>query len=200
MKTIRQILIFAGSLIAVAAIVTAIGCEKETIEPSTTSQALARKGGNGKGTGGNTPAPDTLLQYCGITLSDTGSWYPTVQLNNIAWRKETRYSYDPVTAGYTHPYDVLILTCNPAVIPGKTVTCYMLLADQCQGRPVCSKGNGLYLSQVTTCATTGYFCLPIGVSWLNPSVPTYTGVIVVGTSDGCLYYSQPFNFEPPRVL
>lgn len=183
-------------------------CQKpdDTVTDVTNStDMLARRGGNGNGRGNGRPndtttTPDTLLAYCGITLSDTGSWYPTVTLNNIRWRKQTGYSYDPATGGYTYPYDILVIDFDSITIPNKTVNCYLLLADHCEGRVVCSKGNGLYLSQVTTCNNTNRFWLPIGTSWLNPNVPTYTGVILVGTTDGCLYYSQPFTFEPPRIL
>jgi len=165
------------------------------------TQIVARKGGNGNGKGKDTvTTPDTLLSYCGITLSDTGSWYPTVQINNLRWSKLTRYNYDPNTGTNSYPTDNLIINFDPVTITGKTVNCYMLLADQCQGRVACSKSNGLYLSQVTTCNSTTQFCLPIGVTWLSPYVQTYTGVIMVGTTDGCLFYGQPFSFEPPRIL
>lgn len=186
-----------------------VGCEKSETGTGTITNPTDRRGnGNGRGnntggtTGGTTTTTsnDSLLRACGITLSDTGSWYPTVQVNNIRWRKVTGYSYDPATGGNTYPYDILVIEFDAPVITGKTVNCYMLEADQCQGRVVCNKMNGINLSQVTTCNTTTQFWLPIGVTWLNPYVTTYTGVISVGTTDGCIYMSQPFSFEPPRIL
>lgn len=187
---------------------TFIACDKADDPNSslTTTEALARKGGNGKGpnsggaTGGSGTSNDSLLNACGIILSDTGQWYPTVTVNNFRWSKRTGYSYDQSTGGYTYPYDILVIDFDPVTIPGKTVNCYMLFADQCQTRVVCNKMNGLEVSQVITCNSTNQFFLPIGITWLNPNVQTYTGYVYVGTTDGCIHLSQRITFEPPRIL
>lgn len=195
--------VLAIGFVIAASVSSFMACEKSTI---TEQEPSFRRGGNGNGRGNNsgttttTYASDSILDACGVLRSDTGWWYPAVQINNLTWRKQTGYSRDPNTGLYTYPYDILVINMDPVTIPGKTVNCYTLLADQCQGRVVCTKSNGLYLSQVTTCNPTGQFWLPIGTTWLNPNVQTYTGIIMVGTTDGCLYYSQPFTFEPPRIL
>jgi hypothetical protein len=178
-----------------------VSCEKDTPQTSVT-QPLGKKGGRGNNTGGSgsTIDRDSLLAACGIVLADTGQSYPTVQLNNLRWRKQTGYSYDQSTGGYTYPYDILIIEFDSASIPGKVANCYMLFADHCQTRVVCNRMNGLAVSQVTTCNGTTRIFLPIGVSWLNPYEPLYTGYIYVGTEGGCIYLSQRFTFEPPRIL
>lgn len=177
-----------------------VGCEKETLD--STPEASMRKGGRNNTGGSTTPVSpsDSILNACGIVLSDTGQSYPTVQLTNLRYRKQTGYSFDPATGGYTYPYDILIIEFDNAVIAGKTVNCYMLFADQCQTRVVCSRMNGLAVSQVTTCNNINRIILPIGTSWLNPNVAMYTGYIYVGTTDGCSALSQRFTFEPPRIL
>jgi hypothetical protein len=204
MKYIRN----AQILILIAVSITTISflsCEKQSAN-TVTAEPLLRKGGNGKNNngGGISPADsafrDSLFTACGMSITDTGCTYQTVVLNNITSRHLTRYSYDPATGANTHPYDNIIISFDPPVIQGKVINCYMLLADQCQGRPVCTKMNGIYASQVTTCGTLPTFCLPIGVTWLNPNVQTYTGFIYIGTVGGCVYLSQPFTFEPPRIL
>lgn len=178
---------------------TFVGCEKESSTP--TAEATFKKGGrNNTGGSGDTTNRDSLLNACNIVLADTGQSYPTVQLTNLRWRKQTGYSYDQSTGGYTYPYDILIIEFDAPVIAGKTVNCYMLFADQCQSRVVCNRMNGLAVSQVTTCNPTTRFFLPIGNTWLNPYVQTYTGYIYVGTVGGCIYLSQRFTFEPPRIL
>lgn len=186
---------------------TFIACDKADDPNSSlsTTEILARKGGNGNGKGGSTgggstTSNDSLLNACGIVLADTGQSYPTVQLTNLRWRKQTGYSFDPATGGYTYPYDILIIEFDNAVVAGKTVNCYMLFADQCQGRVVCNRMNGLEVSQVITCSSVNRFIIPIGISWLNPNVQTYTGYVYVGTTDGCIRLSQRFTFEPPRIL
>lgn len=179
---------------------TFIACEKSEVQPTPT--ALSKKGGRNNTGGSTTPVSpgDSILNACGIVLSDTGQSYPSVQLANLRYRKQTAYSFDPATGGYTYPYEVLIIEFDNAVIAGKTVNCYMLFADQCQTRVVCSRMNGLAVSQVTTCTNTNRIILPIGTSWLNPNVASYTGYIYVGTTDGCSALSQRFTFEPPRIL
>lgn len=180
---------------------TFVGCEKDSTGPNQITEATFKKGGrNNTGGSGDTTNRDSLLNACNIVLADTGQSYPTVQLTNLRWRKQTGYSYDQATGGYTYPYDILIIEFDNAVIAGKTVNCYMLFADQCQTRVVCNRMNGLAVSQVTTCNTTNRIILPIGISWLNPNVPSYTGYIYVGTVGGCIYLSQRFTFEPPRIL
>lgn len=183
-------------------LITVVACDKKedaTIQPS--SIFLSKKGGkNNTGGSGDTTNRDSLLNACGIILADTGQSYPTVQLTNLRWRKQTGYSYDQATGGYTYPYDILIIEFDNAVIAGKVVNCYMLFADQCQTRNVCNRMNGLAVSQVTTCNNTNRIFLPIGTSWLNPYTPSYTGYIYVGTEGGCIYLSQRFTFEPPRIL
>lgn len=187
-------------LIALSLTATFMACEKDVVTPS--SEPLARRGGRNNTGGSTTPVVnnDSILNACGIVLADTGQSYPTVQLTNIRWRKQTGYSFDPATGGYTYPYDILTIEFDNAIIAGKTVSCYMLFADQCQGRVVCNKMNGLAVSQVTTCTNTNRITLPIGTSWLNPYVASYTGYIYIGTTDGCSALSQRFTFEPPRIL
>lgn len=203
----KKLLLFVG-ILSFISIGTFIACDKAD-DPSSSvqsSEALTRKGGNGKGpnsgggTGGTVTNNDSLLNACGIVLADTGQSYPTVQLTNLRWYKQTAYSFDPATGGYTYPYDVLIIDFDAPVIAGKVVNCYMLFADQCQTRIVCNRMNGLAVSQVTTCTNTNRIILPIGISWLNPNTPSYTGYIYVGTEGGCIYLSQRFTFEPPRIL
>lgn len=203
--------------IIVAVIATGMAfnaCEKTEISNTTNTELPkfeARKGGNGRGNGNNqggggydTAANqaylDSLWQVCGMRWSDTGQYYPTVILNNLQTRHQTSYSYDQSTGGYTYPYDILVITFDAPSIPNRTVNCYMLFADQCQTRIVCNKMNGLYMSQVTTCNNTTTFFLPIGTTWLNPYTTSYTGYIYIGTAEGCIYMSQPFTFEPPRIL
>lgn len=202
MKHLKQLSILILVLASFFTVVL-LSCEKETTGP-VVDNPLARKGGNGKGPNsggsGSTIDRDSLLAACGIVLADTGQSYPTVQLTNLRWRKQTGYSYDPATGGYTYPYDILIVEFDSVIIPGKTVNCYMLFADNCDTRVVCNRMNGLAVSQVTTCSSTNRFFLPIGVSWLNPYTPSYTGYVYVGTEGGCIYLSQRFTFEPPRVL
>ena len=205
----KKILFLIG-ILSFLSIGTFIACDKgddfnSSLQPST--EMLNKKGGNGNGrgntggsTGGNTSSSDSILDACGVLRSDTGWWYPTVQLTNLTWRKQTGYSYDPNTGTNSYAYDILVINFDVAIIPGKTVVGYQLRADQCSGRPVCTKSNGYYLSQVTTNNPSTQFWLPIGTTWLSPSIQTYTGVIMVVTSDGCLYYSQFFSFEPPRIL
>lgn len=158
------------------------------------------QGGGGYDTTANQAYLDSLWQVCGMSWSDTGQSYTTVFLNNLQTRHQTLYSYDPATGGFTYPYDNLIITFDAPVIAGRTVNCYMLFADQCQGRVVCNRMNGLAMSQVTTCNPSNRFCLSIGSTWLNPNVQLYTGYIYIGTVEGCIYLSQPFTFEPPRIL
>lgn len=200
----KKFLLLIG-ILSFISIGTFIACDKaddpnSSLSPS--AQILSRKGGKSNTGGTTTPTSpgDSLLNACGIVLSDTGQSYPTVQLTNLRYRKQTGYSFDPATGGYTYPYDILIIEFDAAIIAGKTVNCYMLFADQCQGRVVCNRMNGLAVSQVTTCNNTNRIILPIGTSWLNPNVQTYTGYIYVGTVDGCSYLSQRFTFEPPRIL
>lgn len=194
-------LLLDAALISIFAALVFVGCEKEVLTTSPT-EAVSKKGGRGNTSGSGTTATnnDSLLNACGIVLADTGQSYPTVQLTNLRYRKQTGYSFDPATGGYTYPYDILIIEFDNAVIAGKTVNCYMLFADQCQSRVVCNRMNGLAVSQVTTCTNTNRIILPIGTSWLNPNVASYTGYIYVGTTDGCSALSQRFTFEPPRIL
>ena len=198
----KKLLLFVG-ILSFISIGTFIACDKAD-DPSSSvqsSEMLSKKGGrNNTGGSGSTINRDSLLAACGIVLADTGQSYPTVQLTNLRWRKQTGYSYDQSTGGYTYPYDILIVEFDSAIIPGKTVNCYMLFADQCQTRVVCNRMNGLAVSQVTTCTNTNRIILPIGISWLNPNTPSYTGYIYVGTEGGCIYLSQRFTFEPPRIL
>jgi hypothetical protein len=196
---------FALGIIVTLSIIGVVGCDKA--DNDNAPQMEARRGGNGNGRGSTTgttttttSSSDSLLDACGVLRADTGWWYPTVQLNNLTWRKQTGYSYDPNTGTNSNAYDILVINFDAAVIPGKIVTGYQLRADQCSGRPVCTKSNGYYLSQVTTNNPTTQFWLPIGTTWLNPYTPSYTGVIMIATSDGCLFYSQFFSFEPPRIL
>lgn len=199
----KKLLLLIGAICFVS-IGTFIACDKADDPNSSlspTTQALSKKGGkNNTGGGGSTIDRDSLLTACGIVLADTGQSYPTVQLTNLRWRKQTGYSYDQSTGGYTYPYDILIIEFDAPVIAGKVVNCYMLFADQCQTRVVCNRMNGLAVSQVTTCNGTTRIILPIGLSWLNPNTPSYTGYIYVGTEGGCIYLSQRFTFEPPRIL
>lgn len=198
--------IFIGSIGLLAIIlITLVACDKNEIAtPKSNTEILSKKGGNGKGPnsggGGTATSNDSLLAACGILFTDSGQFYPTVQVNNYRWSKRTGYSYDQSTGGYTYPYDILVIDFDPVTIPGKTVNCYMLFADQCDGRVVCNKMNGLAVSQVITCNSTNQFFLPIGLTWLNPYVQTYTGYIYVGTTDGCIHLSQRITFEPPRIL
>jgi hypothetical protein len=192
----KKLLLDAALILILAALVF-VGCEKETTSPT---EASFRRGGRGNNSTTTTATNDSLLASCGILFTDSGQFYPTVQLSNLRWRKVTGYSYDPATGGYTYPYDILVIEFDAPVIPGKTVNCYLLNADQCQGRVVCNKRNGVEMSQVTTCNGTTRFWLPIGNTWLNPNVQTYTGAIQIGTTDGCIVYSQFFTFEPPRIL
>jgi hypothetical protein len=201
MKYIRN----AQILILIAVSITAISflsCEKQSAN-TVTADPLLRKGGNGRGPNSPGSGPgtsnDSLLAACNILFTDSGQFYPTVQLTNLTWRKQICYSYDPATGGYTFPYEVLAISFDTPVIPGKTPNCYMLFADQCQGRVVCNKMNGLTVSQVTYCSNTTTLYINLS-SWLNPNVPLYTGYIYVGTTDGCISLSQQFTFEPPRIL
>lgn len=204
MKKIIYLLSILGILIVIAI----NACEQSDIVQDNienNAKFVERRGGNGNGRGNNggggtTITPDSILNACGIVLTDTGQWYPTVTINNLRSRHQTAYSYDPATGANTYPYDVLVIDFDSVTIPGKTVNCYLLLADQCQSRIVCNKMNGLYMSQVTTCNPTTRFWLPIGTTWLNPNVQSYTGYIFVGTTDGCIFLSQSFSFEPPRIL
>ena len=208
MKNIKITAIVIASVLSVAALLSSISCEKETIEPNQ-PQALARKGG-GKGNGGNNSPTtgnstgnaylDSLYSACGMVLTDSGLVYPTVQINNIVSTHNTSYSYDPVTGGYTHPYDNVIITFTAPTIPGKTIQGYQLWADQCSQQTNCFWCNGVYQKQITTQVATTTFILPIGITMLNPSLPSYTGFIHVATTDGCIYISQPFTFTPPRYL
>lgn len=168
-----------------------LACEKSDMAEL---ERTAKRGG--RGGSGTVTNPIN----CAFTISDTGNWYPAVNVSNIRSRQDIGYSYDPRTGTYSNPYGILVIDFDSVIIPGKTVNCYMLMADQCQGRVVCTKENGYFISQVTTCNTTNRFWIPVGTSWLNPNVPTYTGFIKIGTTDGCLYMSQPFQFQPARII
>jgi hypothetical protein len=199
----KKFIYFIG-ILGLISVMSITACDKT----ENTEMINGKKGGKGNG-GGNTGTSsttsstssyDSLLNACGMTISDTGCWYPVVQLNNIQWRHQTGYSYNPNTGLYDYPYDILVITFDPPTIAGKTITHYMLLANNCETRVVCNKSNGIYTSQVTTGNPTTTFWLPIGTSWLNPNIQEYTGLIQIITSDGCMSISQPFTFEPPRIL
>jgi len=193
------------ALICVTALGLVLGCEKIDSPLATdTPTATARRGGNGNGRGPSsggvvTNPVDSLLTNCGIVVDSAGVTLPTITLTNLTSRHVTGYSYDPRDGSY-YPYDVLVISFDAPTIAGQVVDCFTLLADQCQGRVVCTPTNGVPLSQVTTCGSGTTITLPVGVSWLSVSVPSYTGYIQVSTAAGCLYLSQPFTFTPPRVL
>jgi hypothetical protein len=195
----KNFIIFAVIAFAITSFAF-VGCEKEDYSSSLTEQ-VSKKGGKGGSSTGTTSTSyrDSLFNACGMWLSDTGSWYPTVNVNNIRWRHHTSYSYDPATGAATHPYDVIVIDFDVPVIQGKTVSSYMLVANNCSGRPVCTKENGIYVSQVTAGYSYNQFWMPIGTTWLAPNT-TYTGMITVITTEGCMYLSQPFTFEGPYIL
>lgn len=181
-----------------------ISCTKQDDSNSEIQAELVGKKGQGNGNGGGSTSPstniDSLNASCGMVLTDTGCWYPVIQLRNLHWYKHIAYSYNPATGLNDHPYEVLMLSFDAPVIAGKTIRSYMLSADQCSMRVVCNGINGIPMSQVTTGNPTTTFALPVATTWLNPSVQQYTGVIQIITNEWCMYVSQPFTFEPPRYL
>lgn len=186
----KKLVLLVG-ILSIVSIGTFIACEKAD---NPTTEALSKKGGKAS-TGGTAGSPlDSLYNACGMTITDTGSTYPTVTINNI-----NPYLRNIPSSDSTY-YSQLVIRFDAPVIPGKTVSSYLLFADQCSGRPACSKMNGIYLSQVTAGVPYNTFYISIGTSWLNPYVTSYTGVICVVTTEGCMYLSQPFTFFPPRIL
>jgi hypothetical protein len=141
------------------------------------------------------PTGGTNTVNCGVTYTDSSANYPTVTLTNLQTYHRTAIINDPSFGPQSH--DVSGITFNAVTIPNKTVSCYALLAGPCNGRPDCGIRNGIRLAQVTYCGTQPIIELLFGLSWLNPAT-TYTGVIQVGTTDGCSYLSQPFTFTGPQ--
>lgn len=167
-------------------------CEKEIVSSDTIEQ-VSKKGGRGSGATG-VSSIDTLYQRCGMVITDTACTYPVVSVNNI-----NPYLRNLPSSDSTY-YSQLVIRFDVPVIPGKVIGSYILFADQCSGRPACTKMNGIYMSQVTAGVPYNAFYISIGTSWLNPYVVSYTGIIMACTTDGCMYASQPFAFQPPRVL
>lgn len=129
---------------------------------------------------------DTLWVRCGMkALGDSGISYPTVQLQNLKYEQV-------VLAGK----NASSITFDEPIFQGKKATCYILLADQCTGRPGCGYNNDLKVAQVTTCSYSPSFTLLLGYTWLGQV--EYTGVINVTTSDNCIYRSQSFKFYGPK--
>ena len=175
--------LIALALVSVSAFVA---CEKpEDITPS--ADPLGRKK---KPT---VVTVDSTWIKCGMSSVNGVSTYPAVTLNNLR-----TYHRTGVINGVNS--DILVIEFDAPVITGKTVNCMYLRANNCSGRPDCSTVNGVTTAQVTYCATAPKFEIVFGLSWLNPFNPSYTGVIHVTTTEGCIYQSQAFTFTPPTTL
>lgn len=189
---------FVISLVVIST-ATFVACEKDaSIVPDTTAALdgtmVSKKGGRATTGTVGTGSLDTLYQRCGMVITDTACTYPVVTVNNI-----NPYLRNLPSSDSTY-YSQLVIRFDAPMITGKVISSYILFADQCSGRPACTKMNGIYMSQVTAGVPYNAFYISIGTSWLNPYVTSYTGIIMACTTDGCMYASQPFNFSPPRVL
>lgn len=125
---------------------------------------------------------DTLNKRCGITFTDTSvncQVYTLVNLKTELINNSTIISFDA------------------PVITGKTATGFLLMADQCNGRPDCGWRNGIKVSQVTTNVSSPKIFINLGQTWLAGI--EYTGIISISFSDNCSMYSQPFKFTAPKI-
>lgn len=143
----------------------------------------------------STSSVDTLWKYCGMIPNDSGWVFQSVTLTNLKTYHRTAQIKNP--DGSISNSDVSVIAFDPAVIPGKTINGYKLLANNCDGRVGCAYINGLKCAQVTTQIPYPQFELLLGLSWL--STANYTGMIIIETNDYCLYASQPFQFTPPQI-
>lgn len=175
-------------IVALIAVTAFVACEKpEDTLPNSTSQVSKKK----PVTNPNASI-DSLYAACNMVRTDSSLVVPTIILTNLRTSHRTGVINGVST-------DILVIEFDPAVVSGKTVSGYVLRADQCNGRPGCGSFNGLVCAQVTYSTTLNKFEIPAGLSWLNPWNPQYTGIISISCTDGCMRASQTFQFTPPTL-
>jgi len=181
--------LFTFILLSMIGVASFVACTKEdSVNPSnvTSTEMLSKK---------KRPVVsiDSTWIKCGMSSVNGVSTYPSVTLTNL----RTYHRTGNINGTNS---DILVIEFDSPVIAGKTVNCMYLRANNCTGRPDCSIINGVQSAQVTYCATVPKFEIVFGLSWLNPFNPSYTGVIHVTTTEGCIYQSQTFTFTPPTTL
>jgi hypothetical protein len=176
-------------IVALIAVTAFVACEKPTDTLPSNVEQVARKK---KPTVDPNASIDSLYAACNMVRTDSSLVVPTIILTNLRTSHRTGVINGVAT-------DILVIEFDPAVVSGKTVSGYVLRADQCTGRPGCGSFNGLVCAQVTYSTTLNKFEIPAGLSWLNPWNPQYTGLITISFTDNCMRASQTFQFTPPTL-
>jgi hypothetical protein len=124
---------------------------------------------------------DTLYKRCGMVMGDTMLTVPTYTLTNLKAELINNST---------------VISFDAPIVSGKIATGYLLVANQCNGRPDCGWRNNLKCAQVTTNVSSPKLYLNLGQTWLGST--TYIGMISISFSDNCIMMSQQFEFTAPK--